>query len=162
MVYAETKVEGERIVGANPRHLIIRTSLNYGHTAAGNRSFNEEMVEAWRQGRTLRLFTDEFRSPIAATETASALLEMLTKDTTGIVHVAGTERLSRWEIGRLVAARHPEVHPRLEPSSLGNYSGPPRPPDVSLDCSRAEAILGHPLPRFTNWLRRTNAGNGSG
>ncbi len=152
MVYARTKVEAEQQVGANPRHLVVRTSLNYGTSASGNRSFNEEMVNAWRVGKTLRLFTDEFRSPIGASETASAVLGLLSVGATGIVHVAGSERLSRWDIGERIAARHPEVHPRLEPSSLRDYVGPPRPPDVSLNCSRAAALLGRPLPGFRDWL----------
>ena len=152
LVYAETKVVAEQLVALHPRHLIVRTSLNYGFSDTGNRSFNEEIVQAWRAGRTLRLFTDEFRCPIAAPETARAVLDLLERDATGCVHVAGTERLSRWEIGRLIAARHPALSPRLEPSSVRDYSGPPRPPDVSLDCSRAAALLGRPLPRFSAWL----------
>lgn len=152
LVYAETKVEAEQVVALHPRHLIVRTSLNYGFSDTGNRSFNEEMLNAWRAGRTLRLFTDEFRSPIGAPETARAVLDLLERDATGRVHVAGTERLSRWEIGRLIAARHPDLSPHLEPSSLRDYSGPPRPPDVSLDCSRAAELLGRPLPQFSTWL----------
>jgi len=152
LVYAETKVAAEQIVRANPRHLIIRASLNYGHTATGNRSFNEEMLNAGRAGQTLKLFTDEFRSPIAAWETAQAVLGLLQASATGIVHVAGSERLSRFQLGQLLAALHPEANLRLEPASLRDYSGPPRPADVSLSCARAEAILGHPLPRFSSWL----------
>ncbi|MBN9691469.1 MAG: SDR family oxidoreductase [Verrucomicrobia bacterium] len=152
LIYAETKVEAEQIVRTHEQHLIIRTSLNYGHSDTGTRSFNEEMVTAWRQGRTLKLFTDEFRSPIAATETARAVLELLERNATGTVHVAGTERVSRWELGQLLAARHPEVQPRIEPSSLRDFTGPPRPADVSLKCSRAEQLLGRPLPRFRDWI----------
>lgn len=152
LIYAETKVEAEQIVRTREQHLIVRTSLNYGHSDTGARSFNEEMVNAWREGRTLKLFTDEFRSPIAAPETARAVLELLERDARGTVHVAGTERLSRWDLGQLLAARHPEVSPQLEPSSLREFTGPPRPADVSLDCSRAERLLGRPLPRFRDWL----------
>lgn len=152
MIYGETKAEAERVVRNHPRHLIIRTTLNYGFSTTHDRSFNEEMVRAWRANRTLRLFTDEFRSPIAASETATAVLELLRAGTTGTVHVAGAERLSRWEIGDLLARKNPGVPAKLEPASLREFAGPPRPADVSLNCARAESLLGRPFPRFSTWL----------
>jgi dTDP-4-dehydrorhamnose reductase len=165
MVYGETKAEAEQIVRANPRHLIIRTSLNFGNSPTGDRAFNEEMLNAWRAGKTLRLFTDEFRSPIAAPETARAVLDLLRADAAGIVHVGGAERLSRWQLGQALAARHPEVNPRLEPSSLRDFTGAARPADVTLDSTKAESLLGRRLPRFTDWLRaepKRNAEGGMG
>jgi len=60
-VYAETKVEAEQIVLQNPRHTVIRTSLNGGTSPAGNRGFNEELRRAWEAGKPTRLFVDEFR-----------------------------------------------------------------------------------------------------
>jgi len=72
-VYAETKAAAEEIVLANPKHTVIRTSLNGGTSPAGNRGFNEEMRRSWQAGQSLRLFTDEFRSPIPAHATARAI-----------------------------------------------------------------------------------------
>lgn len=151
-VYAATKVEAEAVVQAHPKHLILRTSLTYGHTANADRSFNEEMVLAWKAGRTLPLFTDEFRCPIAAAVTARAVWELAGGQATGLYHLAGSERLSRWEIGQLVAARNPAASPRIEPGSLKSFAGAPRPPDVSLDCSRVQERLSFPLPRFSQWM----------
>lgn len=153
-VYAETKVAAETLVAGHPRHTIIRTSLNYGKSPSGRRAFNEEMAAAWREGRTLRFFEDEFRSPLAAGVTARAVLELAAQGKTGIYHVAGCERLSRWDLGRLVADRHPELQPRLEKTSLRDYSGAPRSPDTSLNTSKAQQFLSFPLPRFTDWLNR--------
>lgn len=151
-VYAETKVAAEAIVRTHPHHLVIRTSLNYGHSTSGDRGFNEELLNAWHAGRPTPLFTDEFRCPIAARETARAVLELLCAGATGVFHVAGAERLSRWEIGHRVAARHPTVQPQIIATSLKTFQGAPRPADVSLDCAKAEARLGRPLPKFTEWL----------
>lgn len=153
-VYAETKVAAEEIVRAHPRHLIVRTSLNYGHSATGDRGFNEELANAWRAGRVTPLFTDEFRRPIAARETARAVLELLRDGASGVFHLAGGERLSRWEIGQLIAARQPELKPQIVASSLKSFAGPPRPADVSLNCAKAEARLGRALPKFSEWLAR--------
>jgi dTDP-4-dehydrorhamnose reductase len=151
-VYGETKVEAERVVLANPRHLVIRTSLNGGVSPTGDRGFNEELRRAWQAGKVPRLFVDEFRCPIAAAVTARATWELALSGSAGVYHVAGSERLSRWETGRLVAERCPELQPRLEAASVKDYRGAPRPPETSLDCRKAQAALSFPLPALSRWL----------
>ncbi|MCW5557527.1 MAG: SDR family oxidoreductase [Verrucomicrobiae bacterium] len=152
MIYAGTKLEAEAVVRRHPHHLIIRTSLNAGPSPAGNRGFDEDLRNAWRAGRTVALFQDEIRSPIAAAETARAVLELARAGARGTVHVAGSERLSRYDLGALLAARHPELSPRIEKTWVREFRGAPRPTDISLDVSLAERLLGHPLPRFSDWL----------
>jgi dTDP-4-dehydrorhamnose reductase len=75
-LYAETKVEAERVVLACPRNIVLRTSLNAGTSPTGDRSFAEQTHAAWRRGETLKLFTDEFRNPIGAGVTARAVWEL--------------------------------------------------------------------------------------
>lgn len=147
-VYAETKVEAERCVREHPRHLIVRTSLNHGASPSGVRGFDEELAAAWRAGRETTLFDDEFRCPIAAADTARIVWELLLGGARGTFHVAGSERLSRWEIGRRVAKARQELAPRVVAASLRSYVGAPRPADVSLDCGKAERFLGRPMPKF--------------
>ena len=151
-VYAQTKAAAEQILLANPKHTVIRTSLNGGSSPTGDRGFNEQMCRAWRAGQTLRLFTDEFRSPIPAEVTARAIWELATLNRAGLYHVAGSERLSRWQIGQLIAARWPQLNPRIEPASVKDYGGAPRPPDTSLNCAKAQELLSFPLPGLTEWL----------
>jgi len=150
-VYGETKVAAERVVLANPRHTVIRTSLNAGVSVTGDRSFNEDMGRAWEAGRTLRLFVDEFRSPIPAAATARAVWELASRHQPGLYHLAGAERLSRWQIGRLLA-KGKSPPPKFESCSLAEYRGAPRAPDTSLDCAKIQALLSFPLPKFSAWL----------
>jgi dTDP-4-dehydrorhamnose reductase len=152
-VYGETKAAAERVVLANPRHTVIRTSLNGGASPTGDRGFNEQLRLLWGRGEKCRLFMDEFRSPIPAPVTARAVWEIVAQEVCGIIHVAGAERLSRWQIGELVAARCPELNPRLEPASLKEYQGAPRPADTSLDTSKLQARLSFQLPGLSDWLR---------
>jgi dTDP-4-dehydrorhamnose reductase len=74
------------------------------------------------------------------------------KNCAGIFHVAGAERLSRWQIGQLLAKRWPELNVKIEPASAGDFTGPSRAPDTSLDISKAQAVLSEPLPGFSEWL----------
>jgi dTDP-4-dehydrorhamnose reductase len=151
-IYAETKAAAEVIVLTNPRHTVLRLSLNGGTSPGGNRGFNEQMRQAWKSGQTLRLFTDEFRSPSPAAVTAQAIWELAAQDASGLYHLAGSERLSRWQIGQLVAKRWPDVHPRIEAASLCEYVGAPRSPDASLNCSKVQKLLSFQLPGLSEWL----------
>ncbi len=151
--YAETKLEAEQLVGQNSRHTIIRTSLNAGASPMGTRSFNEEMCLGWKGGKTLTLFDDEFRCPLHATMTAKAIWQIARLNATGLYHLAGSERLSRWEIGQLLAGRHPELNPKIQRGSLKDYEGPPRSPDTSLLCTKVGNLLSFKLPEFSRWLR---------
>ncbi len=98
-LYGETKAAAEQIVLQNPRHLVLRTSINGGISSGGNRGFNEQLRRVWKAGQKTRLFTDEFRCPIFAGETARAVWELATQHRTGLFHAAGAEKLSRWQTG---------------------------------------------------------------
>jgi len=151
-IYGETKLAAEGIVLSNPRHLVVRTSVNAGVSRTGNRGFNEQLRLALQAGQGMTLFTDEFRCPIPAVETARAVWELARKNCTGIFHVAGAEKLSRWQIGQLLVKRRPELAGKIKPGSAGDLPGPPRAPDTSLNISRAQKILSVPLPGLTGWL----------
>ena len=152
-VYGETKLAAEAAVLKNRRHLVIRTSINAGRSATGNRAFNEQLRRSLQQaGQGMTLFSDEFRSPIPAVETARAIWELAEKHCAGCYHVAGAERLSRLQIGELLIQRWPEVTAQLKSGSARDFPGPMRALDTSLDVSKAQRVLGRPLPRFSEWL----------
>ncbi len=100
-VYGETKATAEEILLKNPKHTIVRASINGGVSRAGNRGFNEQLRQTLLTKSKMKLFTDEFRCPIPAVETARAVWELAGKNCAGIYHVAGAEKLSRWQIGQL-------------------------------------------------------------
>jgi dTDP-4-dehydrorhamnose reductase len=151
-VYAETKLAAEQIVFANPKHTVVRTSLNAGRTARGN-AFNEQWLAAWRRGETLDLFADEFRSPIGAEVTARAVWELVAAERPSLYHLAGRERISRYDLGCLLAAAAPEVHAQIERGSIQSFASMRRSPDTSLDSSKIQALLSFRLPGISEWLR---------
>jgi dTDP-4-dehydrorhamnose reductase len=152
-VYGATKVEAEAIVVRSNKHMVVRTSLNSGASTDGRSAYNEQLRATWAEGKTVKLFHDEFRSPIAAAVTARAVWELAARPQGGLWHVAGAERLSRLQIGRLLAARHPELAVRIESGSLREYEGAPRPADTSLNCAKIQPHLSFRLPALTAWLR---------
>jgi dTDP-4-dehydrorhamnose reductase len=151
-VYGETKAAAEQIVLKNLRHLVVRASLNGGVSRAGNRGFNEHLRGSLQTKSEMKLFTDEFRCPIPAAETARAVWDLAGKNCAGIFHVAGAEKLSRWQIGQLLVKRWPEIKTKIEPGSAKDFPGPVRALDTSLDITKAQKVLSAPLPGLTEWL----------
>jgi dTDP-4-dehydrorhamnose reductase len=152
-VYGETKVAAEEIVLKNPRHLVVRTSINGGVSRTGFRGFNEQLRRSLREaGQGMTLFTDEYRCPIPAVETARAVWELVGKNCVGIYHVAGADKLSRWQTGQLLVKRWPEVKTEIKSGSAKDFPGPPRALDTSLDISKVQSVLSAPLPGLGEWL----------
>lgn len=153
-VYGETKVAAEEIVRRNPRHTVLRTSLNGGISPTGDRGFNEEIRKAWQDGREITLFIDEYRCPLPASITALAVWELAALDRPGLFHLAGGERYSRWQIGTCLAARWPHLEARIRAATLKEFKGAPRSPDTSLNCAKLQELLSFSLPALRDWLEQ--------
>ena len=152
-IYGETKLAAEEIVLKNPRHLVVRTSINGGPSPTGSRAFDEQLRRSMQSaGAAMTLFTDEFRCPIPAEATAQTVWELVEKNCTGLYHVAGAEKLSRLQIGQLLIKHWPEVTAQIKSGSAKDFPGPPRALDTSLDISKVQKVLSSPLPKFSEWL----------
>ncbi len=153
-VYGRQKVAAEQMILANPGHTVVRTSMTGGRSEGGRGGFDQRLMETWQAGQVTMLFTDEFRNPIAASVTARAVGEILAGQMTGLFHLAGAERLSRFAIGELLAKRYPELRPQLKRGSIRDFAGQARPGDCSLSCKKLQGRLSFELPAFSDWLRQ--------
>jgi dTDP-4-dehydrorhamnose reductase len=141
-VYGASKAEGEEEVLAAGGALVVRLPLLFGDSGGRNLGASDSLRAAIERGTRPRLFTDEYRTPLDVGDAARALLELAAGDATGLLHVAGPTRLSRLELGRLVAP----ADGALEGASRRDLPGwELRPADVSLDAARARALLTRPL-----------------
>lgn len=157
--YGETKAVAEEIVLSNPRHTVVRLALTAGTSPSGDRSFVEDMRRSVAANLRLTLFTDEFRSPVPAGVVARTVWELIALKQSGLYHLGGAERLSRMEVGEVLATWYPELASRLDPGSVAAYRGPQRPPDLSMRCDKIQRLLSFPIPGFRSWLmNRTAAG----
>ena len=78
--------------------VICRLPLMYGDAPSHARSFIQPMIAAIQSGRELLLFIDEYRTPVSATDAAYGLLLAVEKVPSGVLHLGGLERLSRYEM----------------------------------------------------------------
>lgn len=159
-VYGKTKLEAEHTVLQNPRHTVVRIVLTAGISQRGDRSFVEDMCRAARAGKDVTLYADEYRCPLPAGVIARTIWELLAHDRSGLFHLGGRDRLSRWEIGQALLPWYPELNGRLVESSSRDHRGAPRPADLSLKCDKIQSLLSFQIPGFRSWLsNRTHAGS---
>jgi dTDP-4-dehydrorhamnose reductase len=136
--YGAAKAAAETAVkGITPAAIIARTSLIIGD----GDSPPERLVHAVASGAAVGvLFTDEVRCPVHVTDLASALLELAASPHAGVCHLAGSDAVSRYELGLLIAARD-GLDPAALPSGLRAATGPPGALDVRLDSTKTQARL---------------------
>src|SRR5438552_3234202 len=103
-IYASTKAAAELPVLGIPSGIVLRMSLLFGPSIVGRPYFFDEQVAALRQGRSLTLFSDEWRTPLSLATAARALLAIVRSDFQGVLHLGGPERMSRLEMGQRLAA----------------------------------------------------------
>jgi len=151
-VYGQTKLDAEQAVLQNPGHTVVRIVLTAGTSDAGDRSFVEDMCRAAKSGKDVTLYADEFRCPLPSGVIARAVWELVDRKQTGLYHLGGSERLSRWEIGEILLPWCPELTGRLMKGSARNHVGGPRPTDLSLRCDKLQRLLSFRIPGFREWL----------
>jgi dTDP-4-dehydrorhamnose reductase len=151
-VYGATKLAAERIILQNVRHTVLRIVLTAGTSLLHDRSFVEDMCRAARAGSFMTLYADEFRCPLPAGAIARAIWELICGGRTGLYHLGGRERLSRWDIGQLLLEWFPELQGRLVKGSSRDHRGAPRPADLSLSTTKIQHVLSFPIPGMQSWL----------
>lgn len=143
-VYGESKARGEqRVLARSPGALVVRLPLLVGDSHGSGRGGSDSLIAAIDAGEEVTLFEDEWRTPLDVGIAADACLEAIRLGVSGLLHIAGPERLSRFELGvRVLGARAGAVR-RGRRADLGLERLRPR--DVSLDTGLARSILTSPL-----------------
>jgi len=154
-VYAKTKLEGEMVVkDASPHNLVCRVCVLYGWNLASKKSnFVTWVIDSLRQGKEVRLLTDQCITPTYAPHIASAMVELMRLDAAGVLHTSGGECLSRHDMGQRIAEVF-ELDPGLiRPADRSQMSFVAVRPDRScLSVRKVEGLLGTKMITFTEGL----------
>ena len=146
--YGRSKAAAEDTLTGRPETLIVRLPLMYGWPIFNRTTTFTRQIYSLRAGTTMNLFTDEFRTPVWLPDAARALVALARSDLEGVVHVAGPERLSRFEMVERFAAALQIAHPRLAGVSRDSIDAPePRACDLSLNGSQFAQLFPGLLPR---------------
>jgi dTDP-4-dehydrorhamnose reductase len=123
-VYGKTKVQAEEIVHTLvPSAAIVRLSLVLGWALRpGTNSMLNTLRERWDLGKAVFFPVHEVRNPVHAASAAEAMAALLLehRDARGIYHAGASDTISRYELGKGLAARMSIpadlVKPQTEPT----------------------------------------------
>jgi dTDP-4-dehydrorhamnose reductase len=142
--YGRSKHDAEALVlEAAPKALVVRLALTYGwgRGAARGRNFCEKWIRTWLTGGRVAAFHDQYRTPLYAPDACEALRRAAENQTTGLLHLAGPERLSRLDFARRLAAEFHFPEEGIQAVSMGDVAfKDPRPADASLNIERLKSL----------------------
>ena len=98
--YGKTKVAAEiAILNAGKPHLALRTTIVGKNINPAAKGFVEWIVDSIKIGNEITLFNDVLFSPITIWQLADELEWIIENEISGIIHVAGTESITKYEFG---------------------------------------------------------------
>ncbi|OGH42632.1 MAG: hypothetical protein A3H79_03035 [Candidatus Levybacteria bacterium RIFCSPLOWO2_02_FULL_36_8b] len=101
--YSKTKYEGEKIVqNSGVQWIIGRTAYPYRSNFA-REDFARRLIDAFRNGKELKMVTDHIMSPTFIDDIAVALDILISKKQTGIFHITGNQFVSPYKAALLIA-----------------------------------------------------------
>jgi dTDP-4-dehydrorhamnose reductase len=155
-VYGRTKLAGEDAIReSGVRHVILRTSWVYSAFGA---NFVKTMLRLGAEREELRVVDDQYGSPTAAGDLASAILAIAKRlagapaaEQFGTFHYTGAGATTWRGFAEAIFARAGDwagTRARVVPISTAQYPTPARRPRSSrLDCAKIERVYGiRPVP----------------
>lgn len=100
--YGRTKLWGEEVVRQLPNHLIIRSTVVYDWDP-DSKNFLMQLVNRLRVRQPLQVPCDQIGTPTLAGNLAATIARLVVHGRSGTYHVAGTDRLSRFEFAHRAA-----------------------------------------------------------
>jgi len=98
--YGKWKYKAEGLIDTNP-DIIVRTSLIYSrHTAASHEKF---IIRNLKNNEKVPLFYDSFRCPILDDDLSLCIAKLIDIDFSGIMHIAGPQKISRYDFALFLA-----------------------------------------------------------
>ena len=141
-LYAETKLMGEiKIQETLDNYLILRIALLYGLGLGKKKNHFEGMYNNLKAGNTVRLFYDQFRTPLSLPEAARIINGLCNKNIKGeVINVGGKERVNRVEMGEIlcnVASLNKDLIQKISVKDIPDY---PAVEDVSMNTDKLQSL----------------------
>jgi dTDP-4-dehydrorhamnose reductase len=140
--YGKSKLEGELVLNKLASNwCIARTSSPFGIHPT-KKSFPLWVKENLEAKKEIPVLVDQFTSPTYVPNLSKMLIEITTRQITGILHVSGATRISRYALAELVADKlHLDKNFLISTKIDTMNWKAQRPKDSSLDISLVAEIL---------------------
>ncbi len=138
--YGYSKWVGEQMVrDLVYKHYIVRTSWLFAH---GGKNFIQTILQAAREGKPLRVVTNEVANPTYNDDLAQAIDQLITTECYGIYHLVNEGALSRYMFARQALDLAGYTAVEIEPISRSEFLRASCPPEYSELRNIAAARLG--------------------
>lgn len=153
--YAKTKVQAEQdVLQSKISHVVARLSLVMGFPVLGvGNSFLARMQKKIEEGKSVPMPEDEYRTPIDVITVGRALIELAQNSFEGIIHLAGNERSSRYNMAKIIAREMNWDESLIQPHVITDSMRAPRPKDASLCNTLAKSVLKTPFYNITDGIK---------
>jgi dTDP-4-dehydrorhamnose reductase len=146
-VYGQSKLAGEQqVLAASPRHLVVRSAWLFG---TDGRNFVETMLRLADEREAVQVVDDQTGCPTWTGQLAPALLGLLERGASGLVHLAGGGAVS-WNGFAQEIFRQAERSCRVEPATTAQLARPAPRPAWSVLASERDDVL--PMPDWRDGL----------
>jgi dTDP-4-dehydrorhamnose reductase len=146
-VYGHSKLAGEQqVLAASPHHVVVRTAWLYG---LHGRNFVDTMLRLADEREAVQVVDDQTGSPTWSGHLAPALVGLLEREVSGLVHLTGGGAIS-WNGFAQEIFRQAERDCRVEPATSEQMARPAERPAWSVLESEREDVL--PMPDWRDGL----------
>lgn len=155
--YAKTKSEGAiRVLAMGDQGLVIRISNPYRANPVGKKDFVHKMIERLETGGEIVAPDDQLFVPTFIDDIAHAIETLVTRNSSGIFHVTGSQSLSPFEAALTVAKAYGLNEALVKSTTFASYfSGrAPVPQKAVLSGDKLRA-LGVVMHGFTDGVEET-------
>lgn len=141
-LYAETKLMGEiKIKETFENYLILRTALLFGFGLNHSKCHFQNMNDELKNGKPVKLFVDQFRTPVSLKEAAETIYKISLLDIISeTINLGGVERVSRYEMGEILCSIAGYNKNLLQKIILDDMPELPKVKDVSLNTDKLQSF----------------------
>jgi len=153
-IYSASKLLGENyVLAANSNSIVVRA--NFFHFSKNNSDkFLDRCLNQPDNGAEIHGFQDIFFTPISTIYLSSAIMALVNQDFKGLIHVASSERISKYiflkEIFRLMNKNQDVIKPRNWIDSQLKAS---RPEDMSLSNGMYRRLVNKSIPNISEMIK---------
>ncbi|MFN4212387.1 MAG: SDR family oxidoreductase, partial [Microgenomates group bacterium] len=121
--YGQTKYQGERVINlsAEKKAMIVRISYPYRAVFDKKKDFVRNVKSLLEQEKTLFMITDSLITPTFIDDIAYALKYLFDNFASEIFHLVGSDSLSPYEAGKLIAKTFNLNQSLIQPISYKEY-----------------------------------------
>jgi dTDP-4-dehydrorhamnose reductase len=122
-------------------YIILRTALLFGFGLNHSQNHFQQMFMDLKQGKQVKLFEDQYRTPISLKEAARIINELVDKNIRSeIINFGGIERVSRYELSERLCEMTNYDKALLVKIRMDDLPDLPKVEDVSMDTTKLQSF----------------------